>query len=64
MKVTTIDVYDKDGNMTKVEAVDGNGDHVLDFLWDPNDAQTSEKRIEFRQFVNRFLDQKGYEVNK
>ena len=64
MKVTTIDVYDKDGNMTKVEAVDSNGDHVLDFLWDPRDAQTSEKRIEFRKFVNRFLDQKGYEVNK
>jgi hypothetical protein len=64
MKAIPIDVYDKDGNLTKVETQDTNGDHIADFLWDPNDEQTSEKRVAFRAFVYRFLDQKGYEVDK
>ena len=64
MRAIPIDVYDKDGNMTKIEANDAEGNHITDFLWDPNDEQTSEKRIEFRKFAYRFLEQKGYEVNK
>ena len=62
-KAIPIDVYDSEGNMTKIEVQDGNGEHVLDFLWDPTDEQTSENRIKFREWVYKFLEQnKGYKV--
>ena len=64
MAVTTVDVYDKDGNMTKIEAYTEGGEHIADFLWDERDAQTSDNRVEFRVWVNRHLEQKGYEVHK
>ena len=64
MKAIPIDVYDKDGNMVKIEVNSGDGDHLMDFLWDPTDKQTSENRILFREWAYRLLEQKGYEVNK
>ena len=64
MKAIPVDVYDSEGNMTKIEAQDANGEHIADFLWDPQDEQTSQKRIEFRAFTYRFLEQKGYEVDR
>ena len=60
-----IDVYDSDGNMTKIEVNDASGEHLLDFVWDPSDDQTSENRVKFREWVYNFLKQnKGYEVSK
>lgn len=64
MPVTTVDVYDKDGNMTKIESYTEGGEHIADFLWDENEQQTSPNRIKFRQWVNHFLKQKGYEVHE
>ena len=55
MTVTVIDVYDADGNMKRIEAYEESGNHIADFLWDEHDEQTSEKRIEFRGWVNHFL---------
>ena len=64
MRVIPIDVYDKDGNFSKIEVQVADGEHVVDIVWDPADEQTSENRILFRQFAYRVLEQKGYEVNK
>jgi len=65
MRAIPVDVYDKDGNMTKIEVNDPSGNHIADFLWDGHDEQTSEKRQEFRQWVYKFLtENKGYEVAK
>lgn len=64
MKAIPVDVYDKDGNFTRIEVQDGEGNHIIDIVWDPSDEQTSENRVEFRKFAYRVLEQKGYEVNK
>ena len=64
MAVTTHDIYNKDGDLLRIEAYKENGDHLLDFLWDPRDEQTSEKRVEFRKWVNRHLKQAGHEVHE
>lgn len=64
MRVIPIDVYDKDGNLSKIEVQGADGEHVIDIVWDPSDEQTSENRILFRKFAYRVLEQKGYEVNK
>lgn len=64
MRAIPIDVYDAEGHLTKIEAQGADGEHVLDFLWDPRDEQNSKNREEFRKFVYRFLEQKGYEVSK
>jgi hypothetical protein len=60
-----VDVYDKDGNMTKIEVNDTSGEHILDFVWDPTDEQTSENRTKFREWVYDFLESnKKYKVWK
>ena len=64
MPVTTIDIYDKEGNFLRIEAYKESGEHLLDFLWDPRDEQTSENRVEFRKWANRHLKQSGHEVHE
>ena len=55
-----VDVYDKDGNMTKIEVWDGAGEHVMDVLWDDREAQTSENRISHREWARVMAKRKGY----
>ena len=64
MPVTTHDIYNKEGELIRIEAYKSNGDHLLDFLWDPRDEQTSDNRVEFRKWVNRHLKQQGHEVHE
>jgi hypothetical protein len=59
-KTIPTDVYDKDGNMTKIEFHDGSGEHIVDVVWDPNDEQTSENHTKFRKWAYTMLEQKGY----
>lgn len=59
-----VDVYDKDGNIIKIEFNSADGSHIVDALWDPTDEQTSENRIKFREWAYRWIEQKGYEVAK
>jgi len=56
MKYHTIDIYDKDGNMTRIEAYDGAGDFIMQAIWDPTDEQTSENRIQFRKWFAEHLE--------
>ena len=63
-KAIPVDVYDKEGNMLKIEFSDGAGEHIVDAQWDQNDEQTSENRIEFRKWAYSMLNNKGYEVLK
>lgn len=65
MRAIPVDVYDREGNMIKIEVNDVSGNHIVDFLWDEHDEQTSEKRQQFREWAYKFLSQnKGYEVAK
>ena len=62
MAVTTIDIYNKEGELVRIEAYEASGDFLMQFLWDPSDEQTSENRIEFRKWVTRHLKQSGHKV--
>jgi hypothetical protein len=59
-KTIPTDVYDKDGNLMKIEFCDGEGEHIVDVVWDPTDEQTSENRTKFRKWAYTMLEQKGY----
>ena len=59
-----VDIYDKNGNMIKIEFNTPSGEHVIDAVWDERDEQTSENRIEFRKWAYRQLEQQGHEVKK
>lgn len=58
------DVYDKNGNMLRIEYYDMTGSHVLDVVWDENDPQDSEHREYLRKWGAKMLKQKGYEVHE
>ena len=59
-----VDVYDKDGNMLRIEFHDSEGEHIIDAVWDPKDEQTSKNREEFRKWAYNFIKNKDYEVLK
>ena len=64
MAVTTIDIYNKEGELVRIEAYKPSGEFLMQFLWDEREAQTSENRVEFRKWVTRHLKQAGYEVHE
>lgn len=59
-----VDVYDREGNMLRIEFADLNGNHIIDAVWDETDAQTSENREAFRRWAYNFVRNKDYEVLK
>ena len=61
-KLTPVDVYDKDGNLVRIEFSSGSGEHVVDAVWDDSDEQTGENRITFRKWAYNLMRNKGYEV--
>jgi hypothetical protein len=63
-KAIPTDVYDKEGNMTKIEFNDGKGEFILQFLWDERDDQTSENRTAFRKWAYRWMEDKGWNIVK
>jgi hypothetical protein len=63
-KAIPVDVYDKEGNMLRIEFNDGDGTHIIDAVWDERDEQTSEKRVEFRKWAYRMISQQGWEIPK
>jgi hypothetical protein len=57
-----VDVYDKDGNLVRIEFNDRDGTHIVDVVWDERDEQTSENRINFRKWASKMVRQLGWEV--
>jgi len=64
MPVTTIDIYNKEGELVRIEAYEPSGEFLMQFLWDERDEQTSDNRVEFRKWVTRHLKQAGHEVHE
>lgn len=64
MIVTQIDIYNKEGNLVRIEVFNAKGEFVMQFLWDEHDEQTSDNRVLFREWVNRHIKQAGYEVHE
>ena len=58
------DIYNKEGDLIEIDFQDQEGQSVLVALWDENDAQTSENRIEFRKWAKGMVKRKGYEVHE
>lgn len=56
IKYTPIDVYDKEGNLVRIEAYDGKGDFIMQALWDPNDEQNHDNRVKFREWFYQHLE--------
>jgi hypothetical protein len=63
-KLIPVDVYDKEGNLLRIEFSSGTGEHVVDAEWDSNDEQTGENRVAFRKWAYNFMRGKGYEVSQ
>ena len=59
-----VDVYDKNGDMIKIEFNDANGEHILDAVWDPTDEQTSENRVAFRKWAYNHVRNQEWEILK
>ena len=64
MAVTQIDIYNKEGELVRIEAYKESGECLMQFLWDERDEQTSENRVEFRKWATRHLKQSGHEVHE
>lgn len=64
MPVNQIDIYNKEGELVRIEVFKADGEFLMQFLWDPNDKQTSENRVLFREWVKRHLKQSGHEVHE
>ena len=56
MQVIPTDVYDKDGNLLRIEFHDHEGKHQLDAEWDERDEQTSENREKFRKWAYKMAE--------
>ncbi len=63
-RLIPVDVYDRDGNMLRVEFSDSAGNHVLDAVWDPEEAQTNENRVAFRKWAYEHLRKQDWEILK
>lgn len=62
MRARQLEIFDKDGNLTKIEVTLENGEHLFDVMWDPRDEQTHANRVEFRKWAYRMVGQKGHEI--
>jgi hypothetical protein len=62
MNLIPTDVYDKEGNLLRIEFFDSNGEFVIQSEWDENDPQDSEHREFFRKWSYKMVRQLGYEV--
>ena len=63
MKVIPLEVHDKDGNLVKIEVTNSKGEFIIQALWDPNDAQTHDNRVEFRKWTYEHLRKLGHEID-
>lgn len=63
MKTVQTEIFDKDGNLTKIEIYLSNGEHLFDALWDPRDEQTHDNRVAFREWVNRQIRNHDHEAS-
>lgn len=61
-EVIPTDVYDKDGNMIRIDFTEKDGTFAFEALWDDRDEQTSPNREEFRKWAYLMAKRFGYEV--
>jgi hypothetical protein len=62
MKVIPTDVYDKEGNLIRLDFFDLEGEFQFQAEWDDRDEQTSENRSEFRKWAYQMAKRLDFEV--
>ena len=62
MRLIPTDIYDKDGNMLRIEFFDTDGEFVIQSVWDDQDPQDAEHREAFRKWSYKMVKQLGHEV--
>jgi len=62
-KVIPTDVYDKDGNLLRLEFHNLEGEFEIQSEWDSNDEQTSENRESFRKWSYKMVKRLGFEID-
>jgi len=63
ISVYPVDIYDKNGNLTKIEYYDSvSKEFVIQAEWDDREEQISKNREEFRKWCTLMLKRLGYEV--
>ena len=62
MKARQKEIYDDQGNLTKIEVTLENGEHLFDAYWDPNDEQTAENHIKFREWTKTMVARQKHEL--
>lgn len=60
--VIPTDVYDKEGNLTRIEFHNLEGEFEIQAEWDPNDEQTSENRDHFRKWAYTMIKRLQYNL--
>ena len=63
MKVIPTDVYNKTGELLKIEFHNLEGEFQLQANWDDNDKQTSENREAFRKWAYNMAKNLKFEVS-
>jgi hypothetical protein len=55
---STVDIFDGKGHLLRIEAYDGNGELIIQGLWDPTDEQTADNRAKFREWFAKHVERK------
>jgi len=64
MTVYPIDMYDKDGNLERIEFFDEiTNEFQFQAIWDDRDAQTYANRQEFREWASHMAKQMGFSIS-
>ena len=57
MRLIPRDVYDENGDMVKIEFLNGSGDVEIQAVWDDQDPNDEVHRVAFRKWAYRFVGQ-------
>lgn len=60
--VHPVDIFDKDGNLLRIEFLNEKGEFEFQSLWDPNDEQSNKNREEFRKWSTHMAKRLGFKV--
>ena len=61
-QIIPTDVYDREGNLLRIEYHNLEGDFEIQAEWNPQDEQTSENRENFRKWATTMVKRLNYEV--
>lgn len=62
-RAVPVEVHDKGGNLLRIEFYALDGEHIIDALWDENDAQTPDNRVEFRKWAYTMVKRQNFTVD-